>query len=162
MSVSATAPVPAKAAIVSQPKQTYANQTWTSCDGTQSQTNMYGYRRCVTYQIEDAGGHAIFENFTVNESVSVVDPGNVIANLHTGNSSSNPAGQFLDELVLLGKTSTSIPSNACEIVKQSFTATGSTGPIRVNCVRYGATDVTITDVSSNPGSCVKGTTYHCN
>jgi hypothetical protein len=94
-----------------------------------------------------------------HEDVSVVDPGNVNATMETGDSSTNAAGQFLDSLALLGTSA--LPSNACSIVKQSFTATGNSSPIRVNCLRYGSTDVTITDVTSNPGTCTKPT-YHCN
>ena len=30
-------------------------------------------------------------------------------------------------------------------------------PIRVNCIRFGGTDVTITDVTSNPATCSKPT-----
>lgn len=152
--------MPASASILTNIKQAYSNQTWTSCDGTQSAKNVYGYQRCVTYQVNDKSNDPIYENFTITEAVSVVDPGNITANMHTGNNLSNPAGQFLDGLVLYGNTA--LPSNACEIVKQTLTATGNTNPIRVNCIQYGSTDVTITDVTSSPSLCVKGTTYHCN
>jgi hypothetical protein len=158
VTVAATQPVPASAMIDSNVKQTYSKQTWTSCDGTQSQANAYGYQRCLIYQVKDQNSNDIQQNLVVNETVSVVDPGNVTSNLHTGNSSTNPAGQFEDGLVLIG-TST-IASNACEILKQSFTATGNASPIRVNCLKFGSSDVTITDVTSNPNSCSKPT-YHC-
>ena len=160
MTVTATPPVPASATIVSNIKQTYSNQTWTSCDGTENRNNVYGYRRCVIYQVKESSGADIQENLAITEAVSTVDAGNITVNSHVGNSSSNPAGQFLDEPALFGASA--IRSDACNIVKQSFTATGNSSAIRVNCIQYGATDVTITDVTSNPGLCVKGTTYHCN
>lgn len=153
VNVVATAPVPAKAAITSQPKQTYSNQTWQSCDNSQSQNKAYGYQRCVTYQIEDSGGHAIYENFTVQEAVTTVDQ-NITPKPNPGNSSSNAAGQFQDTLALI--STGALPSNACSIVKQSITASGNSSPIRVNCLWYTSTDVSITDVTSNPGSCLKG------
>jgi len=160
VTVAATPPVPASASIDSEPKQTYSNQTWTSCDGTQSVNNVYGYQRCVTYQVNDQNGKPIYQNFTITEAVGVVDPGNITSSMRTGNSSSNPTGQFLDGLALFGKSA--LLSNACQIVKQTITASGNPNPIRVNCIQYSSTDVTITDVTSSPGLCVKGTTYHCN
>jgi hypothetical protein len=159
VTITATAAVPALAAILSTPLTTYSNQTWHSCDGTQSQTGGYGYQHCVTYQIEDSSAHAIYDNFTITEAISVVDPGNINPTPHTGNSVSNPAGQFLDDLTLIGNSAAAIPGNACRILKQTFTI-GSTA-IRVNCIKYGPTDLTITDVTSSPSLCVMGTTYHC-
>jgi hypothetical protein len=151
--------VPTSATIISNDKQTYANQTWTSCDGTQSANNRYGYQRCVTYQVEDQNGNDIEAVLTISETITVVDPGNINATMSTGNSSTNVAGQFLDGLALLG--SSALPSNACSIVQQSFTATGNSSPIRVNCIQYSSTDVTITNLTSNPASCSKPT-YQCN
>ena len=112
--------------------------------------------------MNDKNGNPIYQNFTITEAVTVVDPGNITANLQTAGNASNPTGQFLDDLKLIGPSSTAIPANACEIIKQAFTASGNANPIRVNCIQYGPTSVTITDVSSNPALCVKGTTYHCN
>jgi len=160
VTVTSTSPVPASASIDSNVKQTYSNQTWTSCDGTESVTNAYGYQRCVTYQVNDKNNRPIYENLTIAEAIEVVDPGNITSNMHTGNRSSNAAGQFLDGLALFGKSV--LQSNACQIVKQSITATGNSNPIRVNCIQYSSTDVMVTDVSSHPALCVKGTTYHCN
>jgi hypothetical protein len=96
----------------------------------------------------------------VHEDVSVVDK-NIDSGLSTGDSSTNADGEFLDALVLLGTSPSAIPANACAIDKQSITVTGNSKPIRVNCIQYSATDVTITDVTSNPSQCSKPT-YHCN
>ena len=159
MTISATAPVPASATIDSDPKQTYSNQTWVSCDGDNSQKNSYGYQRCVTYQINDKNGDPIYQNFLIEETVTVIDPGNVNSKMNTGNSSSNPTGQFEDQLALIGTSA--LPSNACSIVRQSFVVSGNSSAIRVNCIQYGSADVTITDVTSNPSTCSKPT-YHCN
>ena len=153
------APVPRSAAIIDNVKQTYANQTWTSCDGSQQKSNRYGYQRCVTYQVKDQNGDDLAAVLAISEAVTVVDPGNYNANMKSGNSSTNAAGQFLDDLALLGPSI--LPSNACSIVKQSFTATGNSSPIRVNCVQYSSTEVTIADVTSDPGQCSQPT-YHCN
>jgi len=150
--------VPTSATIIDNVKQTYSNQTWKSCDGTESKLNQYGYQRCVTYQVKDQDGGNMQAVLKIAEAVTVIDQ-NINANMNNGNSSTNAAGQFLDGLVLVS-TST-LRTNACSIVKQSFTATGNSSAIRVNCLQFSSTDVTITDVTSNPNSCSKPT-YHCN
>jgi hypothetical protein len=160
VTIAATAPIPTSATIDANVHQTYSNQTWASCDGTQSQNNAYGYQNCITYQVNDQSGSPLYQNLTIQEAVSVVDPGNVTATLFTGNSLSNPTGQFQDDLKLI--STAALPSNACNILKQSVTASGNSNPIRVNCLQFSSTNVMITDVTSNPGLCVKGTTYHCN
>jgi len=155
--VSSTWPIPMSAAIDQNDLKTYSNQTWTSCDGQNSMNNAYGCQRCLIYQIEDYAGNPIPENFAVQEVVSQVD-GNVSAPLQTGNNVSNAGGQFSDALIFI--KSSPWPSNACWIGKQTITATGNSSPIRVNCIQFGASDVSITDVTSNPNSCSIAT-HHC-
>ncbi len=150
--------VPTSATIIDNVKTTYSNQTWTSCDGTQSANNRYGYQRCVTYQVNDQHGNAIEAVLAVQETVTTISQ-NINSNMSNGNSSTNTAGQFLDGLALL--STSALPSNACSIVKQSFTVTGNSSPIRVNCIQYGPSDVTVTDVTPNPASC-SVPTYQCN
>jgi hypothetical protein len=145
--------VPTSAIILTNPKQTYSNQTWTSCDGSQSEPNRYGYQRCVTYQVldQESPPQPIFQTLGIHEDVTVVDE-NYSPDSSTGDSTTNVAGQFLDGLALLGASA--LPTNACAWIKQVFTATGNSSPIRVNCTHYGSTDVTIVDVTSNPSQCV--------
>jgi len=112
----------------------------------------------VTYQINDQNGDAMEGVFAIQEVVTTIDQ-NINTNMKSGNSSSNQAAQFLDGLVLT--SSSALPGNACSIVKQSFTATGNPSPIRVNCLQYSSSDVTITDVTAVPDTCSKPT-YHCN
>lgn len=157
VNVSASWPVPKSASIEQNLKQTYSNQPWTPCDGLKSINNAYGYQRCVVYQINDASSQPIPENFGVQEAVSQVD-GNIPAPLQSGNNISNAGGQFDDEIALV--STSPLASNSCWIGKQTITATGNSSPIRVNCIRYSSSDVTITDVTSNPSSC-SITTYHC-
>jgi hypothetical protein len=151
-------PVPTSAQIVSQPKTTYNKQKWTSCDGTQSANNEYGYMRCVTYQIydQDTPPNPIAFSYSLKETLTTIDS-NITVKMNSGSSSSNDDGQFLDMLALV--SGSAIPTNACNIVKQTIVAL-STHTIRVNCIKFGESDVTITDVTSNPNSCSKPT-YHC-
>lgn len=151
-------PVPTSATVIDNVKQTYSNQAWSSCDGSEKKSNQYGYQRCVTYQVKDQNGADWVGVLGISEVVAVVDQ-NINTNMSNGNSSTNAAGQFLDDLALL--STATLPTNACSIIKQSFTATGNDLAIRVNCLQYNSTDVTITDVTSNPASCSKPT-YHCN
>ncbi len=157
ITVSANAPVPAKAAIDTNNKQTYTNQSWISCDGQNSMSNAYGYQRCLTYQIEDSSGAPIYENFSVQEAVATVYS-NITATVGTGNNVSNPTGQFSDELILV--QSSQLPANACRLSKQAITVTGNPNPIRVNCLQFLQNDVTINDVTANPALCTT-TTYKC-
>jgi hypothetical protein len=155
---SVTVQVPTSATILTNNKQTYSNQTWTSCDGSEHKSNQYGYQRCVNYQVKDQDGDDIQAVLSVSEAETVVDQ-NISTSLNNGNNSTNADGQFQDDLALLNTSP--LPGNACSILKQSFTATGNSSPIRVNCLQYSSTDVTITDVTSNPNSCSKPI-YHCN
>ena len=147
--------VPTSAAIIENVKSVYTKQTWTSCDGTESMNNMYGYQRCVIYQVLDQHGDDIKLALTTSEVVTTIVIANASPNAHSGNSSTNAGGQFEDGLALIG-TST-LPSNACIVNKQSITVQGNPNPIRVNCLKYGATDVVITDVTSNPSQCSQPT-----
>jgi hypothetical protein len=155
-----TVQVPTSAAIATNDKQTYSNQTWTSCDGTTSTPNHYGYRRCVKYQVKDQFSPPgdVQKTLTIHEDISVVDQKNWNGTTSSGDSSTNAVGEFLDELAAI--SASALPAGACSILKQSFTATGNSSPIRVNCLQYSSTDVSISDVTSNPGSCSKPT-YHC-
>jgi hypothetical protein len=158
VTISATAPIPTSATITSNNHQTYASQTWTSCDGTQSLNNVSGYQNCVTYQVNDQHAKPLYQNLTISETVAVVDQ-NYVSKQHNGNTVTNPTGQFEDSLALVGNPGP--PTNACSIIKQSLVANGNPSAIRVNCIRYGPTSVSITDVTSNPSSCSKPT-YQCN
>jgi hypothetical protein len=158
VTISATAPVPTSATLLLPVShQTYSNQTWTSCDGLQSANNQYGYMDCPQYQVKDQNGKPLYQNLTISETVSVIDQ-NYVSKQNNGNNATNPTGVFQDMLALLGTTAP--PSNACSILKQTFVASGNSSAIRVNCVQYSSTMVSITDVTSNPSSCSKPT-YHC-
>jgi hypothetical protein len=149
--------VPTSATVDTNTKHTYSNQTWTSCDGTQSLNNRYGYQRCVTYQIKDQNGSDMIGVVKLSEAFEQVDQ-NINTNLNSGNNSSNEAGIFLDDDSLVNTSP--LPSNACSILKQTVTASGNPSAIRVNCLQFSSTDMTITDVTANPSSCSKPT-YHC-
>ena len=157
VTISASAPIPTSATIDSTDTQKYSNQTWTSCDGTESANNYSGYQSCVTYQVNDQTGKSLHQNLTITETISVVDQ-NYLSKQHSGPSTSNAAGQFLDGLALVGNPGPG--SNACSIVKQTIVVSGNSAAIRVNCLRYGPLSVSITDVTTNPNSCSKPT-YQC-
>lgn len=157
VTISATAPIPTSATLDEDPHTTYSNQKWTSCDGTQSANNQYGYMNCPLYQVNDQHGNPLNQNLTISETLTVVDQ-NFVSKQNSGNNTSNPTGQFQDMLALL--STSALPSNACSIVKQTVVASGNSAAIRVNCFQYNSTNVSITDVTANPSSCSKPT-YHC-
>jgi hypothetical protein len=143
--------VPTTASTTGNSLNTYNGTTSTWCDGTNPQTNSYGYRRCLTYQLNDqsnppsalAGGYPIHE--VIEDLVS-----NYGSNAITGDSSSNANGVFVDQVGLIGAGS-GPPANACAYSRQTFSANSTN--IRVNCLHYTATDVTITDITATPSSC---------
>jgi hypothetical protein len=153
----ATVQAPAQAAIYRNTKTTYTNQTFTSCDGTTTVNNSYGYERCVFYQIEDASGNPVYATFNVDESVTVVVQ-NITPSTSTGGTQTNSTGDFGDDLHLI--SASPLPANACSVRKQTFTVSGSSQPIRVNCLQFSQTDVSITDVTANPGEC-SSANYSC-
>lgn len=129
--------VPSLAVIISDDFTTYSNETWTSCDGKQSQSNQYGYQHCLMYLVEDQDGNDLQRLMAVREDLSIVDF-NYNVQAQTIYTATNDGGQFGDMLALLG--SSPLPPNACSILKQTMTVTGNSRPIRVNCLRYGSSN----------------------
>jgi len=146
----ARAQVPTVASTVSNVLTTYSNQTETSCDGSSTRANAYGYQRCITYQIKDQQTPpvSIASTYTIHEGIVDIST-NFGSNEITGDSVSNANGVFLDMVGLLG--STPLPANACAYAKQTFSVGGH--PIRVNCIHWTSSDVSVTDITAAPGSC---------
>jgi hypothetical protein len=116
---------------------------------------VWGYQRCVTFTLLDQVGKAIsnVSNLVAYESVTWVK-GIQFANL-TANGPAiplNAAAQWGDSLSRV-RDDHAIPAGTYAVYKQTVTikntSTGQTySRIRVNCRRYGDTDVTDTDVTS--------------
>jgi len=150
------AKVPTSAKILENTLTTYSNQTWSSCDGKESKSNQYGYYRCVFYQIQDQSTppQDVEKILAVNEVVTPVAR-NVIADIVTAPSATNPAGQFQDGLGFL--YSTPLPNGFCTYAKQTLYATDNEKPIRVNCLHYLQSDLDIVDVTSDTSQCAAPT-----
>jgi hypothetical protein len=122
---------------------TYTGSPGTLCDGTRtSGSTAYGYQHCYTYQILDQINNDIQQVLAVSETINVVAT-NQSSTINTAGTMSNADGIFSDEVGFV--FSTPLAANACTIATQTFTI--SSNVVRINCVRYSATDVTITNIS---------------
>jgi hypothetical protein len=146
-----TVQVPTTATLQPDPTiSTYSNQTETSCDGSSTRSNQFGYQECVQYQIGDQNSPsaAILGKYTANEQVAIVSTNQDIDS-QTGGHLTNDGGVFGDMLFLTNTAA--LPSNACAILNQIFTVNNLT--IRTNCLKYTSTGLTITDITATPNAC---------
>ncbi len=136
----------------------YTGQTVKNCDGSDAGIGArWGYVRCAVYTLVDqqSPAQAIKKaGIGIHEDVQVLAT-NYSAQNFSGDISTDANGRIADFLALLGTTSTTIPANACSYAKQTLSTVvkGSTKTLRINCLHYTATDVTITDITSNPTNC---------
>jgi len=152
-----TVQIPTSASDTKAAKVTYTGNNVIECDGTNEGAG-WGYSRCVTYQLLDQNTPAKpieGGNYTAQETFTLVSA-NVPFTPHNQNNPLNADGVFLD---FLGLTTTKSPgptSGQFIIEMQSITIldnnTGTTYPIRKNCLNFQYNDVTLKDITAG-GTC---------
>ena len=153
-----TVQTPTTLVFVNSELTTYTGQTVKKCDGEDAGIGVrWGYVRCVTYTLGDQQSPPFTirkAGISIHEDVSVRAT-NIATASFTRDYSTDGNGRIADFLALLGTTSTSIPTNACTYAKQTLSTvvSGSSRTLRINCLHYTATDVSITDITSNPNNC---------
>jgi hypothetical protein len=141
----------------SSEKTTYSNQQLTNCYNENLASNWTGYKRCVKYQVRDENGKLIKKVLTVHEDVTVQEQcqGCSFEGV-TGDGDTEPDGWFYDMLAL-GNTGNGPQPGHYFIARQIFSTTVNNQSVvlRVNCLHYTHTDVTVTDRTS------EGTSVNC-
>ena len=113
----------------------------------------YGYEECESYTLLDHGnppGAIQREVFFHEDFGPATQYGNFTVNQHTGNGWSNRAGILTDNLYWYFPANP-IPAGYYYLQQQTITLDKSGATVRVNCLDFEATDVSVTDVTSNPG-----------
>jgi hypothetical protein len=139
--------------------KTYTDQVAKFCNGDPLPSNpnapRWGTQDCITYTLLDtnknpitAGQFTASETFTF-KSGTWLDP-------TPFKDAPLTSGTILDEQSLFS-TSGPLPSNFTEdflqVITVTNTASGTTSTVRQNCVKWSGATVTVTDVTTNPGSC---------
>ena len=137
----------------------YSNQDVLSCAG-KLLGHGWGYSRCGTYTLLDQTGKPILNttNYIAQETRISVS-GNYSPASHTGSGPVSNDGKFSDFLGLVNSNGP-IPAKTRGVRKQTIsivnTTDQSTVPVRVNCLVFTSSEVTVTDVTaSTDQSCSK-------
>jgi hypothetical protein len=151
----ATKPVPTSLKLTLGNKTTYNNQTvYDTCAGGQPQAvgSGWGYTRCAVYTLLDQTGKPILNttNYVANEIRTYVS--GVETKPHTGSGSVSQDGKFADFLAWVSGSGP-VPAAAKGVRKQVISIvdqnTGTSVQVRVNCLVFTASDVTVNDVTHN-------------
>lgn len=149
---------PAKLSSSLLSSKTFVAQQVDNCDGTpKSPTALrWGYRNCYRYTLLDQFG-APMKNpaaFTMSETVHAVDT-NYATDYSMSGLQLNDAAQCLDEISLFNPAGP-IPTGKYNKAKQTIyatdTASGQPYTVRINCLSFTSTGVTMTDTTSNPSN----------
>ena len=141
-------------------KLTFNGTPRTSCldpFGTIIDVTYYGYAECAWYTLLDHGNPPKpikRAGIIINESFGIpkIGGGNFSISLQQGPGATlfGPAlGKLLDNLVW-GSKIQPIPAGYYYLVQQTQTLLKTGATVRVNCLDYEATDVSVTDVTNNP------------
>jgi hypothetical protein len=148
----ASQPVPTSLKLTLGNKNTYNNQTvYDACSGEQVGSG-WGYTRCAIYTVLDQTGKPILNrtNYVANETRTYVS--GVQTKPHTGSGAVDQDGKFADFLAWINSYGP-VPPNAKGVRKQVISIvdnnTGKNVQVRVNCLVFTATDVTVNDVTNS-------------
>jgi len=130
-------------------KVTYSGTELRDCFDQPVTPVFYGYSRCPDYVVLDQASVRIDAAMVIREDVTV-QATNVGLTSHTGDGATDSTGLFKDFLAFGNSTTGPQPGDfainrqilSVAIGAQSFT-------VRVNCMNYQATDVTVTDRTSS-------------
>ncbi|MBV9265667.1 MAG: hypothetical protein JO061_05810 [Acidobacteriaceae bacterium] len=146
----APVPSPSSLKLSLAQKTTYSNQSVFSCGGTLL-GHGWGYSRCGTYTLLDQNGKPILNTtkYIAEETRAYVS--GVQATPHTGSGPVNEDGKFSDFLAWVNSAGP-VPANAKGVRKQVITirdtTNGNTKQVRVNCLVFTPSDVTVNDVTN--------------
>ena len=138
-------------------KTTYNGTPLLDCNGA-VQTNplaltFFGYQECESYTVFDKGNppkQIVRAGIAFDEQMDIVAT-NMNSQHSQGNGNTNDKGILVDDLNL--GTNVAPPQPGQYIVKKQTITLHSTGvTVRVNCLDYEATDVTVTDITSAPNA----------
>lgn len=153
-----TVQVPTSLALALAKIVTYNGNNMIECDSTNDGPR-WGYSHCATFTLMDqeTPARAITSgSFTASETVATVasNPSGLKANVGGGPLTD---GSFLDFWAFTAKSAPPPQPGEYVIVKQNITVTNTASGksytnIRINCLNYQSTDVTVTDITKS-GTC---------
>jgi hypothetical protein len=111
--------------------------------------HFYGYKECESYTVLDQNKNQIMQaGIEFDENVQITST-NVGLNSYTGGGFTDGAFNVKDMLALGSATAAPAPGSYA-VAKQTWTLHSSGATVRVNCLDFEATDVTVTNITSTP------------
>ncbi len=133
-------------------KTTYAGQELKDCYGQSMDPavpQFYGYEECESYTVLDQNGVQIkLADIQFDENVTVTDT-NVGLRSYTG-SGYTDANFVVKDMLALGSATAPPAPGSYAVAKQIWTAHSTGNVVRVNCLDFESTDVSITDITGTP------------
>jgi hypothetical protein len=147
-----TVQVPTTLAGPTNVKTTYTGQELKDCYAQSLDPRVptfYGYEECESYTVLDQNKNQIKEEGMVfDERVQITDT-NVGLTTYTS-SGYTDTNFFLKDMLSLGSSTKAPSPGSYAVAKQTLTLHSSGATVRVNCLDFEATDVTVKDITSNP------------
>lgn len=132
-------------------KTVYTGGTLYDCYGQVVTSPFYGYEECEAYTVLDQYSDTIYpEGLQFDEDVQVVDT-NVGLTSSMGSGVTDSTG-ILRDMLALGSAGHAPNPGDYAVEKQTITLHSTGATVRVNCLDKEYTDVSVTDITSAPGT----------
>jgi len=134
-------------------KTVYTGGALSDCYGQLVTSVFYGYQACEAYTVFDQESppqQLVNGGIAFDEDLQVVDT-NVGLTSSTGSGATDSTGILRDMLNLGSSTHSPLPGSYV-VDKQTITLHWNGAVVRVNCLDFEATDVTVTDITSMPNT----------
>jgi hypothetical protein len=130
----------------------YNGQPLIACSGVSQSTTFYGYQVCAKYQL--------FSNANPSTPLNLALPLNELIYREatnagprqpsTGGASTDSQGVLTDELLLGGNNASFVLSSGQFVLYRQNISTLNGSTVRINCLDYESTGVTVTDITATP------------
>jgi len=151
-----TVQVPTSLAGPSSSKTTYTGQELKDCYQRSMDPPVpayYGYEECESYTVLDQNKDQIKQTgIAFDESLKITDTNVNPAPTFNNGSGSTDSDYIVKDMLSLGSATAPPPTGSYVLVKQTWTLHSSGATVRVNCLDFEATDVTVKDITSTPGA----------
>jgi hypothetical protein len=137
-------------------KTTYSGTQLLDCYGRPAnppQPVWYGYQECESYTVWDKGSppkQIVRAGITFNEDVKLVASSTGGADYTSSGYTDNNG--VLKDLLGSGSPISAPPPGSYTLYRQTISLASTGITVRVNCIDFEATDVTVTDITSTPGT----------
>ena len=134
-------------------KTTYNNGTLLDCYGQSVTSPFYGYEECEAYTVldQESPPKTILQSgIQFDENIQVVAT-NIGLTSHTATGETDSGG-YLRDMLTLGSATHAPAAGSYVVDKQTITLHSTGAVVRVSCLDFESTDVTVKDITSAPNT----------